>query len=633
MSEKKQAQGANAAAAFAGDLMRLLPYDLSRLLARLATGEGPLPIADLSSGLRVELEAKLPTVIAIDRSAGVFGFADEACRDAVRKVLAATDSAADDAVLVRLRAARQRGDSAEAMAIFESEGGAFFAHIHGVDAAQTAVNLFSEEERRQSDMLSMAEAINAMKADNLAHADMLIKRRFGSESVNLGRLAQSPNQVSAEFACVAFIRGVYSDVEIADTELDFLMASIARAPANAHLLLGLFYNVALDVFVRRCQWATAMETALRARFHFKAAGAPLLTFYIDLYRSVIDLYRGELARAQSALDDAGSALASAAAASRNDDLLFKLIGHIIAYERGDAAPLSELALKLDDDSLIGEIWPSVAMPIITYGARALSVHATLASARFYLDRWRARDWDSRRFHKLIELNLADLLLRRGRVREAEEALGRIEGATADLCDPASDALPRRLDLDLVVARTRLAADAHDEAVAIWADRVAETADLLPRQRAEIALVRATSAEARREHARFREAMTVFFEVVIDGQLPALQSEQAALIHRLVTTRGNRRVLTRSPKLLAYLASIKPEPVEEAEGDGAPRLTGQEERILLLLAEGSPNKVIAARLGISLPTVRFHAKNLYRKLGCRRRADIAALVEKGSFIPK
>ena len=55
--------------------------------------------------------------------------------------------------------------------------------------------------------------------------------------------------------------------------------------------------------------------------------------------------------------------------------------------------------------------------------------------------------------------------------------------------------------------------------------------------------------------------------------------------------------------------------------GSGPLSRQEWRALLLLAEGCSNKDIAREMEVSLPTVKFHLANLYRKLGVhdRRRA--------------
>jgi DNA-binding CsgD family transcriptional regulator len=52
----------------------------------------------------------------------------------------------------------------------------------------------------------------------------------------------------------------------------------------------------------------------------------------------------------------------------------------------------------------------------------------------------------------------------------------------------------------------------------------------------------------------------------------------------------------------------------------PELTDREREILILLAGGHANKVIAQRLGISHRTVMNHVNNLYRKLGVNNRLE-------------
>lgn len=66
----------------------------------------------------------------------------------------------------------------------------------------------------------------------------------------------------------------------------------------------------------------------------------------------------------------------------------------------------------------------------------------------------------------------------------------------------------------------------------------------------------------------------------------------------------------------------PVPVNAALA-GADPLTARERQILLFMREGHPNKVAAHRLGLSEATVKFHLRNIYRKLRAQNRTQALA----------
>ncbi|MEJ2557816.1 MAG: response regulator transcription factor [Anaerolineae bacterium] len=62
-----------------------------------------------------------------------------------------------------------------------------------------------------------------------------------------------------------------------------------------------------------------------------------------------------------------------------------------------------------------------------------------------------------------------------------------------------------------------------------------------------------------------------------------------------------------------------------------KLTQRQREVLALIVEGLGNAEIAERLGISLPTARFHVSTILSKLGAANRAEAAALAIKYQLI--
>lgn len=78
----------------------------------------------------------------------------------------------------------------------------------------------------------------------------------------------------------------------------------------------------------------------------------------------------------------------------------------------------------------------------------------------------------------------------------------------------------------------------------------------------------------------------------------------------------RGVVVIAPELAAALLAARGAPQPQASGP----LTPREMEVTRLLAEGLPNKSIAARLGISEHTVKFHVNAIMGKLGAQSRTE-------------
>ncbi len=119
----------------------------------------------------------------------------------------------------------------------------------------------------------------------------------------------------------------------------------------------------------------------------------------------------------------------------------------------------------------------------------------------------------------------------------------------------------------------------------------------------------------------------------------LHTDRGRLLHALRTAiRGETLLcLENVASLLTRVASSVPNSSGDtslAHGEERPVLTRREREILQRVAAGERNKEIAARLGISEPTVKSHLVATYFKLGVDSRASaVAVAMERGLLAPE
>jgi DNA-binding NarL/FixJ family response regulator len=96
--------------------------------------------------------------------------------------------------------------------------------------------------------------------------------------------------------------------------------------------------------------------------------------------------------------------------------------------------------------------------------------------------------------------------------------------------------------------------------------------------------------------------------------------------------ANRGLLLLEPDLARGLVGQGTARPSETDFEGTEQLTAREVEVLRMLAEGLGNKEIAARLGISDHTVKFHISSILAKLGASSRTEAVTLgVRKGLIL--
>jgi DNA-binding CsgD family transcriptional regulator len=92
--------------------------------------------------------------------------------------------------------------------------------------------------------------------------------------------------------------------------------------------------------------------------------------------------------------------------------------------------------------------------------------------------------------------------------------------------------------------------------------------------------------------------------------------------RAAEQRGSAMSMATAAEYVLLLTAPDPPPAQAAPG--AARLSARERELVILVAQGRTDAQIAARLYISIRTVRSHLDRIRDKTGCRRRADLTRL---------
>ncbi len=621
----------------ANDLLLQLDAEETAVLVALVQSPQGLP-ADtnaVASGLAV----RLPGSLYLRQDNGYLDFRSQALRDAIT---CAVESSAQETRLSRAIALFARGQTVEAIELaqagreyahalewFRERGNSFFMHLHGLDVCHRILGNFPPDMRASNASLVLARAMHALKSGSVNRARHIVREHYGLEGLDLDRVVGNPQLYSREFRAFRLVMSIYEDANVSNFVRDRMFELLGEFELDDHLNRGSIYNTMLEVCIQRQQLDQAQEMANRAHFHYSRANAHLLVFYIELHRAVFSLTRGVLTEAERAVAAADTALSAVTFDSPTDHRLLALLKAVVAYERGDAQQLVDYLGDEFDKFAYGELWPTITELALYYGSLAISGELGVFAARAFLDKWRIQEWRSRRFNFVITLRQIDILQNHNRWQEAADLLTGVQSrVNRTWVESAEEALGLLDDVrEIAVALAWMRQLIRHAPVSPMRLRQVEYFAANPhaneRQRSTLTLWLAYLARHQGSVSRARaQLVKVLGNVARLGVVTHLIGDKN-LIDKLMEDKRISQFIHTVPGANEVLRKLDGFHAGYRHHTSASRLTRQEQRVLTLVAEGASNKFVARQLRLSEVTVKFHLGNIYRKMGCRKRAEAIA----------
>lgn len=583
------------------------------------------PLAHPSTQAHLRVQAALPG--AIEKWL-LRHFADPAQKGAISSALVQALTHKPDHLEVVILRLVEQGQGTEAIALFCAAGGWFLYYRLGHAAFLRLVAALEMGCSDTSEELLISRAFVMIKAGDVPYALQFLVRHFGPDMRDVLKVLSSESALSLRVRLFRITVLIYEDVAPTDRLLDALFAIGRDLPADLPEQRGSFFNAMLEFFLRLRRYEEADGMAEKAMAAYRQANYPILCFYIALHQSVLSLLTSYFNRMGQSLQLATSMLADVGFDSPGDQRLLDLLRACMAYENGE--PEALLAFLDHDLSglMDGELWPSLADIALYYGSHALSVHMSTRAAMRFLERWSVYQPLNRQFRLSLEVRKAQILQNGNGWGDATRLLTPLSaGFNRVWIESAEDALMRLTARnDITLALTWLRQIVYERPTFMHLDRKLEVMlsnpHLLARQEIAATIWLAFVCRHTQQNSKARNLLRQVFELSAShGGLTALAEEWLFLDHLLQDKRMAEFVMAATPAraILRRLDKGRQSSLAAART----RLTQQELKILMMLAEGASNKLIARNCGIAEPTVKFHLKNVYRKLGCTRRHEAIA----------
>jgi ATP/maltotriose-dependent transcriptional regulator MalT len=365
----------------------------------------------------------------------------------------------------------------------------------------------------------------------------------------------------------------------------------------------------------------ARQLAEEAIADYERAQSPYLVHFMLLHLADLALRQGRPRDAADHLRRAEESLRTSHLEFNSELAILDCFRARIAYEEGrftdcptDIEPILQALLR-------GDSWPDL---ISTTAGHFVFTAFYLQGLRKALDRFdhcvltlsRRHGVSQARALPLIRIRLFQI------ARRYAEAGMHLE--EYDLHPPALRSPHSETEESLIRLRQQIIQQRIADGPLQLADALAKAPGLETRQRISAAILQAELRYRAGEHGPARRHLSVALRHAEAENLLGVLVEDGQFLERLLPIfiadpgPGNARLAAFAQRVVRLLHTLPAAPMHAKSLAGVSR---QEHRVLSYLADGSTNKEIARALRLSESAVKFHLRNLFRKLKVASRAAL------------
>lgn len=519
------------------------------------------------------------------------------------------------------------GHEEHAAQILERAHGRELIYCSSVEAFQNIIMRFSQPIMATNETVLFAVARSLLKQGELSRVRHLVSRHMGHDYLDPLKVLNRNSRFSFAARTFRLNLMISEDLTPSDAMITRLGEFMADYPLGDYGKWSGYYNAILEFEVRRRNFREAEAAAARALFYLrKRGGQPLLEFFIHLHQIVLRLMSGDALLARRAAKDARDRLEAVPHEAVQEFRMLRLAEACLAYESGRPRELLEFVQTDFEAFAAAEIWPSLMQFALQYASQVLGDHFAMTIRPGFLDGLWIHLSEGLPFHAMMEIRTAIAYQNANRWTDASATLTAVRMPIGrNWVDSATDELTRLYRRDEITYAMAWLRDAvHIATPRAYLPRQIAALIANPkvtnREKVALQLWQSYVSHQRRDNASARAQLLSALETATRLGCNGVLSEERFFLSPLLNDHRIRSFIETSSDVrmaLSIFASSINSPHAKALNGG---LSQREAQMLQLVAAGLPNKKIANTLNISEVTVKFHVGNLFKKLGCSRRAE-------------